>query len=126
MDLLSGACMLVRADAIAQVGLMDERFRLYAEDVDWCFRIRKAGWQVYYTAQNRIFHYGGKSTVKLKWMAEGYLSINKYYLKHYAPLHGLIYRSIVRFIAVPSLFIMHGIVPDRVHSGGKSGQLVLA
>ena len=48
IDAVVGAFMLVRREAIAQVGLLDEIFWMYGEDLDWAFRIKQHGWQVYY------------------------------------------------------------------------------
>jgi GT2 family glycosyltransferase len=48
VDSVVGAFMLVRGEAIAQAGLLDETFFMYGEDLDWAFRIKAAGWKVYY------------------------------------------------------------------------------
>lgn len=57
VDWLLGACMLVRRSAIEKVGLMDERFFLYFEDIDWCRRFWKAGYEVHYLADVDLVHY---------------------------------------------------------------------
>jgi GT2 family glycosyltransferase/lipopolysaccharide/colanic/teichoic acid biosynthesis glycosyltransferase len=56
VDWIIGACMMVRKEALADVGGMDERFFLYFEDVDWCYRIWKGGWKVYYVADSVMTH----------------------------------------------------------------------
>ncbi len=56
VDWIIGACMFVRKRALDAVGLMDERFFLYFEDVDWCFRIWRGGWKVYYVADSVMRH----------------------------------------------------------------------
>jgi len=56
VDSVVGACMLVRGDAIAKVGLLDERFWMYGEDLDWAMRIHQAGWRVVYRPQVVIQH----------------------------------------------------------------------
>lgn len=56
VDWVLGGCMLVRKKAVNDVGLMDERFFLYFEDVDFCFRMWEAGWQVAYVAEAAMFH----------------------------------------------------------------------
>jgi GT2 family glycosyltransferase len=58
---VAGCFMLVRRAAIDEVGLLDERFFMYAEEVDWCVRFRAAGWQVWYTPSGTITHLGGVS-----------------------------------------------------------------
>lgn len=57
VDCVSGAFMLVRREAAKQVGALDERFFLYAEDLDWAYRYRLVGWRVYYYADVVVTHY---------------------------------------------------------------------
>lgn len=62
VDVVGGCFMLVRRDAMNQVGLMDEQFFMYSEDVDWCYRFHKAGWKVIYTPSAEIIHLGSESS----------------------------------------------------------------
>jgi GT2 family glycosyltransferase len=62
VDALSGACMLVRRDVIKHVGGFDEQYFMYGEDLDWCRRMRQAGWQVWFVAAATIRHGGARST----------------------------------------------------------------
>ena len=57
VDWVIGAAMLVRRVAVAEVGPMDERFFLYFEDVDWCYRMHAAGWKVYYCPASKLVHH---------------------------------------------------------------------
>lgn len=52
----SGACLLVRKEAVDQVGMMDDRFFVYGEDADWCWRFRKSGWKILYNPAPEIIH----------------------------------------------------------------------
>ncbi len=56
VDFLNGCALLVRASAIAQVGLLDERYFMYWEETDWCTRMRKAGWQLWFAPSARLQH----------------------------------------------------------------------
>jgi len=56
VDWILGACMFVRREAVETVGLMDERFFLYFEDVDWCYRMKQKGWKVYYNPESVVVH----------------------------------------------------------------------
>lgn len=56
VDAVVGACMIVRREAIARVGLLDEDFFMYGEDLDWAWRIKHAGWKVYYQPQVVVRH----------------------------------------------------------------------
>jgi len=62
IDVLSGAYMWLRTEALQKVGLLDERFFMYGEDVDLSYRIQKAGYKNYYLPHTRIIHYKGEST----------------------------------------------------------------
>jgi N-acetylglucosaminyl-diphospho-decaprenol L-rhamnosyltransferase len=56
VDWILGACLLVRRQAVESVGLLDERFFLYFEDVDWCYRMKQKGWGVFYHAESVVVH----------------------------------------------------------------------
>lgn len=62
VEAISGSFMLVRRDAVEQVGMLDESFFMYGEDLDWCFRIRSAGWKVCYVPTTQIIHFKGESS----------------------------------------------------------------
>jgi N-acetylglucosaminyl-diphospho-decaprenol L-rhamnosyltransferase len=62
VDWLVGACLCVRATAAARVGLFDERFFMYSEEMDWCRRFRAAGWRVTYVPTAEVQHMEGGSS----------------------------------------------------------------
>jgi N-acetylglucosaminyl-diphospho-decaprenol L-rhamnosyltransferase len=101
VDSVMGAFMLVRAEAIHQVGLLDETFFLYGEDLDWAYRIRKAGWKIYYNPQVTVLHIKEASTRhSRRARREFYRAMDIFYRKHYADttplwLHWLIIAGIV-------------------------------
>lgn len=81
---VSGACLGVRTAAICQVGLMDEEFFLYFEDVDWCLRMRTAGWRIVYDPTIQVVHLGGVSQPQRRVANEHYYrSLLYFYSKHY-------------------------------------------
>ena len=53
---------MVKRSAIDQVGLLDENIFMFGEEIDWCWRIKEAGWQVYYVPEAVVYHYHGAST----------------------------------------------------------------
>lgn len=61
-----GAVMLLRAEAIRQVGLFDEGFALYCEEIDWCARFKEAGWQLLCVPSAHVIHHSGKSTSQVR------------------------------------------------------------
>lgn len=64
VDWVSGACLVVRRQALEEVGLLDERFFMYWEDVDWCKRMWQKGWKIVYYPKAAILHYVGGSSEK--------------------------------------------------------------
>ncbi len=62
IDALVGSCMMVRREAYEQVGGFDEDFFMYGEDIDWCYRMKLAGWEIHYAPVTRIVHFVGEST----------------------------------------------------------------
>ncbi len=62
VESLTGACLLVRREVIEQTGGFDEQFFMYGEDLDWCRRIRQAGWQAWYITSAEVTHEGARST----------------------------------------------------------------
>jgi N-acetylglucosaminyl-diphospho-decaprenol L-rhamnosyltransferase len=62
VDAVNGAFMLCRAEAVAQVGLLDEGYWLYMEDLDWCHRFWDGGWKVFYEPSARALHVKGGSS----------------------------------------------------------------
>jgi GT2 family glycosyltransferase len=65
VDWVLGACMMVRREAYESVGGMDERFFLYLEDVDWCFRMKKQGWKVQYAHSAVMKHHHRRESARL-------------------------------------------------------------
>jgi N-acetylglucosaminyl-diphospho-decaprenol L-rhamnosyltransferase len=100
VDSVMGAFMLVRAEALKQVGLLDESFFMYGEDLDWAYRIKKAGWKVYYNPQVTVLHYKrAASRHSRRANYEFYRAMYIFYRKHYAAttpfwLHWLILSGI--------------------------------
>ena len=80
-----GAALMVRRQVIDEVGLLDENFFMYCEEIDWCMRIKNAGWQIVCWPQAEIVHYVGQSTAQFR--DEMHVALHKsrrrLYEKHY-------------------------------------------
>jgi len=102
IDACAGSFMMVRANAIKKVGLFDEDFFFYGEDLDWCWRFKEAGYKIMYTPITKIIHYKGaasgmKSTSahltkatresKEKAIAESTRAMELFYKKHYSNIY---------------------------------------
>jgi hypothetical protein len=96
VDSVVGAYMQVRKEAIAKVGLMDEIFFMYGEDIDWAFRIKQGGWKVWYYAPVIVYHVKrAASRQSKKAQVEFWRAMLIFYRKHYRrstplPVHGLV------------------------------------
>ena len=89
VDSLCGAAMIVRREGISEVGLMDESYTMYGDDIDWCYRIKKAGWKVYYFPEAEIIHYGGRGGSRrqsYRNIFEFHRAMAVFYGKHYAKI----------------------------------------
>lgn len=86
IEVLCGAFMFIRSQALEQTGLLDENFFMYGEDIDLSYRILKAGWKIYYYPETSIIHYKGESTKKssLNYIKTFYGAMSIYVNKHYS------------------------------------------
>jgi GT2 family glycosyltransferase len=103
VDIIKGCFMLIRREAIEQVGRMDENFFMYAEETDWCYRFRKSGWKVMFAPVGEIIHYGGQSTTQIPvaMIVQLRLSILKFIKKHYSwPSHVIARFLVASFFTV--------------------------
>jgi GT2 family glycosyltransferase len=84
IDAISGACMMVRRAAMAAVGLLDERYFLHCEDLDWCLRFRQHGWTILFVPEARVIHHKGMSSKDRALAVEYYKhrSMVQFYRKH--------------------------------------------
>jgi len=88
VDAVSGAFLLIRRAVVDQIGLLDEAFFIYGEDVDWCVRAKSAGWKVMYTPEAEILHYkGGCSANSRRTAYEFYRAMYLFHRKHFAKNH---------------------------------------
>ncbi len=105
VDGLQGAFLLLRKQALDQVGLLDEDYFMYTEELDLCYRLREAGWSLYWVPEAVVLHHGGQST---KQAPESnfirlYESRLQYFRKHYGPTAASGYKGILMAAAVTRL-----------------------
>ncbi len=89
VDCVNGAFMLVRQEALRDVGLLDEGYWLYMDDLDWCFRFHKKGWKVWYEGAVTTMHVKGGTTKRkrrlgLRHNVAFHRSMGRFYRKFYA------------------------------------------
>ncbi|MBN1483207.1 MAG: glycosyltransferase family 2 protein [Chloroflexia bacterium] len=87
VDSLCGAFMLVPLPVVEQVGLLDESFFMYGEDLDWAYRIKQHGYKIYYFPQVEVLHWKRVASSKRPWasLRHFYQAMRLFYRKHYAP-----------------------------------------
>jgi len=88
LDYVIGAAFVIRRATIAEIGLLDEQFFMYAEDIDWCYRAAQAGWQTYYLGALAISHHNRGSSTPTPALARRLqtlrtASLRRFYRKHY-------------------------------------------
>jgi len=85
VDSVMGAFLLIRKTVIDQIGLLDEKFFMYGEDLDWCWRCKEAGFKVWYYPATSITHYKGSSSSKIPFKALQWFhqAMWIFYKKHY-------------------------------------------
>ena len=91
-----GAAMMVRRQAWQQIGPLDPGYFMYCEEIDWCLRAKRRGWDIYCTPLARITHYTGQSTIQFK--ASMYVALWRSRYRLFEKFYSPIYRFLVRFI----------------------------
>ena len=98
IDFALGAALMVRGAAIAAAGPLDEGYFMYAEEVDWCWRIRRAGWPFFCVPSAVVIHHGGASTRQFR--SQSFVNLwrsrRRLYNRFYGPVRRWLAGSIVR------------------------------
>lgn len=107
VEALLGACILVRRPLIEALGLMDEAYFMYSEEIDLCYRIARAGWQLHWVPQAQIVHLGGQSTrqVKTDMFLRLYQGKLQYMRKHYGRGQTAVYKLVLGAAALPRIIL---------------------
>jgi hypothetical protein len=113
VDCISGAFFFVRRKVIQQVGLLDEEYFMYAEDIDWAFRIRKKGWNIWYEPSVTTLHkkkQSGRSNILKKRRVTTEIYFHKYnwlfYKKHFAKTYGPVVSGLIHIFYSIRLFLL--------------------
>jgi N-acetylglucosaminyl-diphospho-decaprenol L-rhamnosyltransferase len=121
VDSVVGAFMLIRADVLAQIGPLDEQYFMYAEDLDFCYRAKQHGWQVWYNAAVTVLHYKGQSSRQRSTFSniEFYRTMRLFHDKHYKD-HTFF---LVNWLIYGAIGLMGGLalVRDRLRPASRRG-----
>jgi GT2 family glycosyltransferase len=114
------SCLLLRGEALRAVGGFDETFPIFFNDVDLCWRLRQAGWEIWFVPEAKVTHHHGASTkqVRRAMIWESHRGLHRYYRKHYRgrlplPVYGLVVGAIYAGAVVRSALLW-------VRGGGKA------
>ncbi len=117
VDYVQGACLLVRRDAYQTVGGLDEGYFMYSEEVDWCYTMHRAGWEVWYQPAASITHIGGASSQSRAVQRETdlYVSRVRYFRKNHSPFNaGILEAMLVSLAGVK--YVVHSFL-KRIDRG---------
>jgi len=101
-----GAALLIRREVIERIGLLDDNFFFANDDLDWCLRVRKAGWDVYFVPDATVVHFGGFTVKKFnrRLFVEGFRGGLYFSKKHYGTLVYLLYRCLIIILMPLAIF----------------------
>ncbi len=107
VDSVQGAAMLVRRSAQEQVGPLDASYFMYSEEVDWCTRIRRAGWEIYWVPASQIVHYGGQSARQVAdaMFLQLYRGKIQYFHKHWGRIATWAYKLVLALATLARLVL---------------------
>ena len=107
VESVQGACMLIRRSALDRVGLLDERFFVYTEEIDLSRRVLESGWQIFWVPNAVIVHYGGASTEQVSgsMFLQLYRSKVAYFRKHQGVRGAVAYKLVLAAASVPRVVV---------------------
>ncbi len=115
VEVISGACMLLKREVFEQVGMLSEEYFMYAEDIDLNYKVRKAGYTNYYVSAATIIHHGGKSSSRqgVSYWATimKYRAMRRLFRKIRGPFYGSLYRAAIGCVAVVRLVLLAAAFP---------------
>ncbi len=134
VEAISGAFMLVRREAMEQVGLLDEGYFLHCEDLDWCMRLRREGWQVLFVPDVEVVHYkggcSGGRTLFVEWHKhKGMVRFYRKFFRHQYPwpLMGLVLVGVwARFAAIAGVTLARRVTGRAQRHDGPARPAVAA
>lgn len=103
VDWLGSACLMVRRSALDQVGLLDEGYFIYGDEADLQYRLKKAGWDIYYLPHAHTIHYGGRSMTRWPRRKMVYRGKLLFYQKHYGFLRTFLLRVMLGILSLAKL-----------------------
>lgn len=124
VDVIPGACMMLRRDVFQRAGLFSEDYFMYAEDIDLNYKTRQLGFPSYYVGEAALIHHGGRSSSRQKvsqWSTVmTYQAMVRFYRMSRGPLYGMAYRVVMGLSAAARLVLIATMFPFADRSGLRS------
>ena len=101
VDQPQGACLMIRKELFNQIGILDEGYFMLFEEVDWCYRAKQAGWEIWFTPEAKVLHHLGQSIkqVKTKMILSSHRGMYRFWQKHHSKnkeyLSAIIYGALI-------------------------------
>jgi hypothetical protein len=117
VEVVQGACMLMRREALDDVGWLDEDYFMYTEEVDFCYRLLDAGWEIFWEPRAVVIHHGGQSTRQRK--SEMFLRLYEskilFFRKHHGQVLAGAYKGILLLAALSRIVVawLHGLAGSK-------------
>jgi len=107
VEVIKGACLMLRRQALDQVGLMDPRYFMYTEEMDLCHRLSKAGWALYWVPSAQVVHHGASSTDQVagRMYVELYRSKVQFHRKTGGKSRARLFKVLITAAYVPRLIL---------------------
>jgi GT2 family glycosyltransferase len=127
VEVISGACMLMRREVFEQVGMFSSDYFMYAEDLDLCYKAVRAGYRNYYVGGATVIHYGGGSSTPERATIRKWQSIMLYCVKNHGRLYASAFALVMSLVAMGRLTVLalsrlrtaKRVEPDRYSASAK-------
>jgi hypothetical protein len=129
VEVIVGACLMVRREVFDSAGGFAEQYFMYGEDADFCFKVRRAGYRVYYVPDTSMIHHGGTSSRQARSNFSNVMlreSVYRFLISNRGPIRASVYRAAIAFSSVLRLSLILLLLPasrkDMVRHGSGSLQ----
>jgi GT2 family glycosyltransferase len=122
VEVISGACMMVKRDVFETAGLFSEEYFMYAEDLDLCYNVMSSGFVNYYSGEATVIHYGGKSSAPKSATVMKWKAIVRFCVKTRGNVYGLLFRLAMILAALVRLSIIGTLCVFGNQPGSKEGR----
>lgn len=123
VEAISGACMLVRESAVEEVGLLDDAYFMHCEDLDWCMRFRRSGWQILFVPNARVTHEKGTCSHSRPFFVEWHKhkGMIRFYHQHFSHQYpGILMVLVILGVWLRFVLVSTQKLWKRLKSGGES------